>query len=69
MRFTADYDSEEEEFPVNDAAREIKPYVGTNIDYLEASSEDDDQDDAGVSTYHSPGAGREAWVNFISYDN
>ena len=42
MRFTADYDSEEEEFPVNDASRETTPAVGSAKDNFDLSSEDDD---------------------------
>jgi hypothetical protein len=68
MRFTADYDSEEEEFPVNDAARETTQYARTSIDYFE-SSEDDDQDDVGVSTHPSPKASLEVWVKFTFCDN
>ena len=66
MRFTADYDSEEEEFPVNDASRETTPAVGTTIDNLDASSEDDcEYEDVGyidASTHFSPKANRDAWV-------
>ena len=66
MRFTADYDSEEEEFPVNDASRETTPAVGTAIDHFDLSSEDgyenEDVEYIDASTHFSPKASRDAWV-------
>lgn len=69
MRFTADYDSEEEEFPVDDAARGTTSYVRTGIDYFGSSSEDDDQGDVDFSIHPSPRANREAWVKSTFCNN
>jgi hypothetical protein len=66
MRFTADYDSEEEEFPVNDASRETTSAVGTAIDNFDLSSEDgsenEDVEYIDTSTHFSPKTSRDAWV-------
>ena len=66
MRFTADYDSEEEEFPVNDASRGTTPSAGTAIDNFHLPSEDDyeyeDVEYIDASTQFSPKASRDAWV-------
>lgn len=65
MRFTADYDSEEEEFPVNDADRGTTPVARAEIDNFEPSSEDDDGEEAeniDDSAHFSPKTNRDAWV-------
>jgi hypothetical protein len=66
MRFTADYDSEEEEFPVNDVSRGNTPASGTAIDNFDLSSEDDydyeDVEKIDAPTHFSPKASRDAWV-------
>jgi hypothetical protein len=67
MRFTADYDSEEEAYPVNDANRGSLQTLDTSLDYTQASSEDEDDDAVDYffdpSSHHSPRATRDAWVN------
>jgi hypothetical protein len=66
MRFTADYDSEEEQFPVNDASRGTTPAAGTAIDNFDFCSEDDceyeDVEYIDASSHFSPKASRDAWV-------
>jgi len=67
MRFTADYDSEEEEFPVDDVSRGSSPEVIS--DHFEYSSDDGDGEDddyVNVSLYHSPKANHDAWVCFLA---
>jgi hypothetical protein len=65
MRFTAEYDSEEEEYPVDDAVHETSPNTSTKtVPYEEWSSEDegDEVDFFDVSLHHSPRANQDAWV-------
>jgi hypothetical protein len=77
MRFTADYDSEEEEFPVNNASRETTPFSVAQTDTLYVSSEDESYDDDAycidsLSPFNSPKSSREAWVrppSFLPHQN
>jgi hypothetical protein len=65
MRFTADYDSEEEEFPVNDASRESTPLSVKEIDHFDLSSEEEEYEGAAYNdgtTHFSPKNNRDAWV-------
>jgi len=57
MRFTADYDSEEEEFPVSDVKKPLSRSTSP-----EGDSEDDDSEYIDTSWNFSPKANREAWV-------
>jgi len=59
MRFTADYDSEEEAYPVNDKNNEKN---ATEIAYVDSLSDDDDDLDYIFSVQYSPRANRDAWV-------
>jgi hypothetical protein len=68
MRFTADYDSEEEEFPVSDVTHHknipLTSPSGPRDNTFEASSEDgsDVDDNINTSWNFSPKANSEAWV-------
>ena len=60
MRFTADYDSEEEEFPVNNGSSETTLISVDQTESLYLSSEDESYDDD--DDYFFPKSSREAWV-------
>jgi hypothetical protein len=65
MRFTADYDSEEEEYPVDDAGLETSPGTSTKTVLYEEWSSDDEGEEVDffdVSLHHSPRASQDAWV-------
>ena len=66
MRFTADYDSEEEQFPVNDTAREGSPDTAlSQLDRFDFSSDDelgDEPDFWDLAVHRSPRASHDAWV-------
>jgi hypothetical protein len=66
MRFTAEYDSEEEEYPVDDAGHEYSPKTTTKtVQYEEWSSDDEEGEEVDffdVSFHHSPRANQDAWV-------
>lgn len=68
MRFTADYDSEEEQFPVNDTAHGGSPgSLSSHVDRFDFSSDDelgDEPDFWDVAIHHSPRTSRDAWVLF-----
>jgi len=59
MRFTADYDSEEEEYPINDNEKDTSEIIHNDL----ASDEDDDLLDYIFSVQYSPRANRDAWVH------
>lgn len=68
MRFTADYDSEEEEFPVEDAHYAKSPRVNVTVLDTELSSWSDGEDDTDEETgyvdilLHHQSPTRDAWV-------
>jgi hypothetical protein len=66
MRFTAEYDSEEEEYPVDDAGHDYSPKTATEtVLYEEWSSDDEEGEEVDffdVSFHHSPRANQDAWV-------
>lgn len=66
MRFAADYDSEEEEFPVDDVSCEF--YPGASSDYFTFASTDEDSEDdyVDLSIYYSLKPKHDAWVSFSS---
>lgn len=72
MRFTADYDSEEEQFPVNDAThRGSADSVLPLLDRFDFSSDDEldaEPDFWDVAVHHSPRASHDAWVRFLRSD-
>src|SRR5579859_2636211 len=61
MRFSADYDSEEEEYPVDDASPVHSPAPKGSVHYLGYSSEDEDDEIDGFIDL-SPRAKHGAWV-------
>jgi hypothetical protein len=70
MRFTADYDSEEEEFPVDDAHHGKTPHVPVTVHDSEPSSwsEVEDDTDEEETEYvdilvHHQSPSRDAWVH------
>jgi hypothetical protein len=63
MRFTADYDSEEEAYPVNDKNNAKDT---TEVTYHDSFSDEDDDLDYIFSAQYSPRANRDAWVRFSS---
>lgn len=72
MRFTADYDSEEEQFPVNDTThRGSADSVLPLLDRFDFSSDDEldaEPDFWDVAVHHSPRASHDAWVRFLRSD-
>ena len=71
MRFTADYDSEEEEFPVDDAHYAKSPRVNVTVLDAELSSWSDGEDDTDEETgyvdilLHHQSPTRDAWVTHL----
>ena len=70
MRFTADYDSEEEEFPVDDAHYAKSPRVPVSVRDTDPGSwsEVEDDTDEEETEYvdilvHHQSPSRDAWVN------
>jgi hypothetical protein len=59
MRFTADYDSEEDEFPVGDVSFESS---AETLDYAVDSSDEDQDEIDGFIAVSSPRASHDAWV-------
>ena len=63
MRFTADYDSEEEEFPVSGVKKPPSPSAPRDTNWSsDEDSEDDDPEYIDTSWNFSPKANRDAWV-------
>jgi hypothetical protein len=66
MRFTADYDSEEEQFPVSNTPNKAgyDPAVSL-IDRFDLSSDDEPDEDADffdIAIHQSPRTSHDAWV-------
>ena len=72
MRFTADYDSEGEEYPVDDAVRGDTPLSSEDTDHIGDSSGEDDEPAIDylleLALHRSPRASRDAWVCSIALD-
>jgi hypothetical protein len=66
MRFTADYDSEEEQFPVSDTPNKAGHDIALSfLDRFDLSSEDEldeDEDFFDVAIHQSPRTSHDAWV-------
>jgi len=65
MRFSADYDSEEEEFPVDNVSYSDSPGRGATANWNDSSDSEDDLDGgfSDVSSHLPPRANIEAWVS------
>ena len=69
MRFSADYDSEEEEFPVDNVSYSDSPARGATVNWDDSNSEDDsDGGFSDVSLHLSPRANIEAWVSLPYFE-
>jgi hypothetical protein len=62
MRFSADYDSEEEEFPVDSASYSGSRPISVLQNYGTDSEDDLEDGFSDISTHRSPKASLEAWV-------
>jgi len=62
MRFSADYDSEEEEYPVDNASHAGSPRPSVIGEYSSESEDDIDDGYSDTSSHFSPRGNLEAWV-------